>query len=262
MSSIRFGFLIPALALSPLASADSFIALEQALPSGADAARIAPVFDFDTDGCLPSAGISRSGAQNGGLNPSGSLTGGCRDNNFLDTSNTLHRYACITSGGSEYCGHFFSLYFLKDQILAGIQSGHRHDWEHAAVWTTNGVVTHGSYSAHGDMTTDAIANLPQQNGHLKIVYHKDGVATHALRFAKTDEAAENPYGSFVTPVITSWYTMTGDGVANATLRNNLNSFDYGSASVPMRDDNFLGNLNEARPGGYPAFTAANVQQTQ
>ncbi|MDX1452451.1 MAG: NPP1 family protein, partial [Oleiphilaceae bacterium] len=53
------------------------------------------------------------------------------------------------------------------------------------------------YSSHGDQTTKPASELPFENGHLKIVYHKDGILTHAFRFAKTNEYAENPYGAFV-----------------------------------------------------------------
>lgn len=239
------------------AQASDFARLDEALPAGINISATYPVFDFDTDGCLPSAGISRSGAQNGGLKPSGSITGGCRSGSFLQTSNTLHRHACVTSGSDVYCGHFYALYFLKDQATA-LGGGHRHDWEHAAIWTKNGVVTHGGYSAHGTLYNAAVASLPMQNGHMKIVYHKDGVSTHALRFASSGEVAENPYGSFVTPSITSWTSMKGDGVSNAQMRANLNAFDYGSATIPMKDSNFLGNLNTSRPSGYPSFTSASI----
>lgn len=227
--------------------ASNFDALNQALPATPDVAAIAPVFDFDTDGCLPSAGISRNGEQNGGLKPSGNITGGCRSSTFLNTSNTVHRFACTSSGGSTYCGHFFALYFLKDQILSGIESGHRHDWEHAAVWTKNGVVTHGSFSAHGDLNTSPASSLGFEGTHLKIVYHKDGAGTHALRFSAAGEAAENPYGRFVTPAIISWFELDGN------FRSLLNSYNYGSATLPLRDDNFYSNLNEFRPSDYPAF---------
>lgn len=249
--------LLLALLLSAPARADLFGKLDQALPSRVSISANHPVFDFDTDGCLPSAGISRTGVQNGGLNPSGSITGGCRATNFLDYSNTLHRHACIASGGDTYCGHFYALYFLKDQISA-LGGGHRHDWEYAAVWTKNGAVTHAGYSAHGDLNNAAIGTLDQQNGHVKIVYHKDGALTHAMRFASTGELAENSYGSFVTPLIISWYELKGDGVSNATMRARLNSFDYGSASIPLKDSNFLSNLNTYRPAGYPAFTQASI----
>lgn len=245
------------LVLGSSAMASDFYRLDAAYPAQVNIANNHPVFDFDTDGCLPSAGISRSGAQNGGLKASGSITGGCRRTDFMDYANTLHRHACVSSGGKVYCGHFYALYFLKDQVAQG-GGGHRHDWEYAAIWTTNGVVTHGGYSAHGKLYNADISSLDLQAGHLKIVYHKDGLLTHCLRFAKAGEVAENGYGSFVAPSITSWTTMSGDGVNNAQLRANLNAFDYGSASIPMRDGSFLNNLNTYKPSGYPSFTAASI----
>lgn len=250
-------FFLGAVVTAP-AFASDFPKLNQALPATVDALSIAPVFDFDTDSCLPSAGISRNGDMNGGLKPSGSLTGSCRSSNFLDLSNTVHRHACATSSGNTYCGHFYALYFEKDQIVNNVESGHRHDWEYAAVWTTNGVVTHGSYSAHGDLTTAAASELGFQNGHLKIVYHKDGVATHAFRFSSASEVAENPYGTFVTPAITSWYEFSGDAWNNLVMRTLLNNYDYGSANLPVADSRFLGSLNTFKPAAYPAFTEADV----
>ncbi|MGD8912242.1 MAG: NPP1 family protein [Candidatus Thiodiazotropha sp.] len=240
------------------AQANDFDALDLALPSQIDAASIAPIFDFDSDGCLPAAGISSNGDQNGGLKPSGSLTGDCRSSNFLELSNTAHRYACKQSGDATYCGHFYALYFEKDQITNYIESGHRHDWEYAAVWTINGEISHGSYSAHGDLTTEEATSLEFENGHLKIVYHKEGVATHALRFAKSGETAENPYGTFVTPPIISWYEFSGDGWNNLVMRTLLNNYDYGSANLPIRDSLFLSNLNQFKPAGYPQFSESDV----
>ena len=254
-------FTLVGILLAPTVYADDFPALDSALPTQVDVAAVAPVFDFDGDGCLPSAGISRSGDQNGGLNPSGSLTGGCRSSNFLELSNTVHRYACAKSGGTTYCGHFYALYFEKDQILSGITSGHRHDWEYAAVWTADGVVTHGSYSAHGDLTTEDASSLEFDDGHLKIVYHKDGISTHAMRFANLGEIAENPYGAFVIPPIISWYEFTGSGWNNLVMRTLLNNYDYGSANLPMSDGNFLQNLNEFKPDSYPQFRNADVLDT-
>lgn len=243
--------------LSSLAFADDFYRLDPALPTTPDIRASHPVFDFDGDGCLPSAGISRQGQQNGGLAASGSITGGCRAANFLDTSNTLHRHACVRSGGDVYCGHFYALYFLKDQATV-FGGGHRHDWEHAAVWTKNGVVTHAGYSAHGKLYNAEIGTLDQQAGHVKIVYHKDGVSTHAMRFAQAGEVAENAYRTFVTPPLVSWTVLWGDGLSNTQMRAKLNSDDYGSATIPLRDSNFLGNLNTYKPASYPSFTAASI----
>ena len=239
-----------------IVQAADFAKLDEAIP-WAFVAELAPVFDFDGDGCLPSAGISRSGQRNPGLKPGGNITGECRSPNFLDTSNTLHRYACTSESGSTYCGHFYALYFEKDQVTHFLPIGHRHDWEYAAIWTKNGAITHGSYSAHGELRTTTVSNLPFENGHMKVVYHKDerGGGTHALRFAKIDEKAENPYGRFVTPTLISWDVLYGDGLDNRTMRDKLNSFDYGDAIIPCKDSNFLDKLNRFKPPGYPTFSS-------
>jgi hypothetical protein len=241
--------------------AEDFEFLDEALPNNVDAKTIAPVFDFDGDGALPAAGISRLGEQNAGLDTTGLITGDCRSSNFLDESNTLHRYASITSNGSTYCGHFYALYFEKDQIFDYLGGGHRHDWEYVAIWTKDGVITHGSYSAHGDLYTDEAENIPSENGHLKFVYHKDGLSTHCFRFAKTNEEAENPYGEFVTPAITSWYSIYGDGISNSKMRELLNTYDYGSATIPNKDSRFLTNLNEFKPSSYPVFTSDSINNS-
>lgn len=250
---VIWGILLLFLISVTMVHAEDFPRLDEATP-GAFVLRLAPVFDFDGDGCLPSAGISRSGQQNAGLGTTGSITGDCRSTNFLDTSNTLHRHTCTSSNGAQYCGHFYALYFEKDQVLAGWDIfGHRHDWEHVAVWTIDGVITHVSASAHGDMDIRVVADVPFDGSHPKIVYHKDGPGTHAFRFAKDNESAENPYGRFVTPTLTSWYNVTGDAVSNTEMRTRLNNFDYGKATIPLKSSNFLTNINRFKPSGYPTF---------
>jgi hypothetical protein len=103
------------------------------------------------------------------------------------------------------------------------------------------------------MNTNAINNIPKDGNHIRVVYHKDGPSTHAFRFADWSEAAENPYGAFVTPTIASWFYMSGDGISNAEMRSLLNGFDYGSGNLPVKDSNFLNNMNNFKPAGYPHF---------
>jgi hypothetical protein len=259
------------LLMMPPAMGQDFPALDEALPAGDAINGQEVVFDFDTDSCLPSAGISRTGEKNGGLKPSGSQTGDCRSSNFMETSNTYHRYACKTVGSDRYCGHIYALYFEKDQAgdafwtwFGGSVSGHRHDWEHAVVWTKNSQMTHASYSAHGDLTTRPVSELDRDSqGRVKIVYHDNSLVnghTHSFRFAKTNEVAENPYGRFITPPIVSWTEMVGEGVSNAQMRDKLNSFDYGSGVVPIKDtDNrFINELNGGKPASYPTFAWADA----
>jgi len=255
--------LLIGIATITVAQAEDFLALDAAIPINNDAAKYAPVFDFDTDGCLPSAGISRDGQMNPGLGTTGTVNGNCYgvdpDHYFLPTSNTFHRYACIESNGIDYCGRFYSLYFEKDQTtLAGCSiCGHRHDWEHIAVWTMNGTITHVGASAHGSCDpVEKNVNMIFQDDHVMIVYHKDGpVNTHCFRFANGTDVTtpENPHGKFVTPALVSWYELTGDSLSNSRMRVLLNSFDYGSATLPMKDSNFWINLNNFKPPSYPVF---------
>ena len=52
------------------ANATDFAKLDEALPSNGIINNLEPVFDFDGDGCLPSAGISRSGEKmQGSIHP-------------------------------------------------------------------------------------------------------------------------------------------------------------------------------------------------
>lgn len=228
-----------------------------------------PLFDFDTDGCYPSAGISRSGDQNGGLSPTGSITGGCRKSDFQSYSNTYHRGACKVSGGNKYCGHFFALYFLKDQStslsLGESLGNHRHDWEFVAIWTKDNVKTHASASQHSGMETKAVAGLANSNGNIKFVYHKDGGLTHAFRFASTTEPAENSYGVWVRPPLASWWNLKSNSptvITPKVMRDRLSTWSYGQANFPLRDDRFLAKLNANNPSGYPDFTQYDIDNTK
>jgi hypothetical protein len=279
---ILLAFSILGITIITTAQAEDFAALDSAIPRGGNTEKYAPAFDFDTDGCLPSAGISRDGVQNPGLPLTPFIDGYTDDcygvdpeHFFLPTSNTYHRYACITAiDRSNYCAHFYALYFEKDE---GVDAGHRHDWEYAAVWTKDGDITHVGVSMHGNLDTNPINEvpflpiiLPAEKLTPAIVYHLQcGAipfcigATHALRFANSEDIAnpENPHGSFVTPAIASWFELVGDGLNNQEMRSRLNIFDYanpddgGGAHLPIKDgpnflndDTFLNELNGTNPG--------------
>ena len=268
--TVIYSLLLCAVTISSVRASD-YPKLDEALPRGYVTSTFAPVFDFDTDGCLPSSAISRSGQQNIGepVYESGILgmkiglsrTDDCYSRNFLDTSNTFHRYVAITDdGGSAYSAHFYGLYFEKDRTSypfpygAAYLYGHRHDWEYAVIWTTDGELTHVSTSAHGELTTRDASSRLFQDGHPKIVYHQDGLQTHAMRFAiSSDTSAENPNHAWVTPTIASWYELTGDEISNAEMREKLSTFPYGSAQKDQ-ENGFLDRVNQWKPSSYPDFT--------
>jgi hypothetical protein len=222
----------------------------------AEAKALAVVFDFDTDSCYPSPAVSIKGEMNGGLKPTGSLTGECRGEAQLDNSNTYYRKASIKKGGVEYAVHMYALYFKKDQFAnAGfVEAGHRHDWEFALVWTTDGKLTHASVSAHGNVATEPKARLHFDAGKgetVKVVYHKDDIKTHAFRFAKPNEKAENHKKQWLTPTIVAWDSMKGDGVSNEQLRKKFNEHDFGSGNCSFNDKNFPNEIAKSPPQGYP-----------
>lgn len=223
-----------------------------------EAQKFAVVFDFDKDSCYPAAAMSRSGEFNGGLKPTGSITGKCRSVQQLKYASTYHRSTTIQKGSNTYTAHMYALYFEKDQTTPGIGiESHRHDWEYALVWTTNGQLTHASTTAHGKVTTRSKQNLPFENrtGHnVKIVYHKDNIRTHAFRFAKKNEQAENALGTFVTPTLVNWAQMRGDRISNEMVRLLFDNKDWGAANCPFKDSKFAKEISKNPPEGYPTAT--------
>lgn len=237
----------------------SFVKLDAA--AGSEASNWAAVFDFDGDGCLPSPAISRAGVQNPGLNKTGDVTGNCRGDDQLSNSNTYYRQQCVQEGADRYCVNMYALYFMKDQVSNGLSAGHKHDFEFALVWLKNGALTDASYSHHGKVTTKGKSELPFNDAlehHVKFVYHKDDAhgGTHAMRFAKPDEYAENPSKQWVTPTLVDWYQMQGAGanavtITNLQMRQKLNKFDYGKANCSVNDGNFKSEITKAVPNAYP-----------
>ncbi|MGP3971541.1 NPP1 family protein [Streptomyces sp. 6N223] len=225
-----------ALADPPPALAASAEALEDAFQ---------PAYDYDTDGCYPTPAIGPDGIVNGGLNPTGDLSGECRDAWDLDNTNGYARYTC----NNGWCAIMYGLYFEKDQALAGSSvGGHRHDWEHVVVWVPEGQAEaeYVATSAHGDFNVYGRDQIQWDGTHPKIVYHKDGIGTHAFRPATTgDEPPENHEGAWQFPALVGWNGYPGD------LRDRLSQADFGSATFGLKDGSFSTHLERALPAGIP-----------
>jgi hypothetical protein len=195
-----------------------------------------------TDGCYPTPAIGPTGTLNGGLKPSGALNGNCRDRSDLDNTNGYSRYRC--DGG--WCAYAYALYFEKDQVVNGIESGHRHDWEHVVVWVENGTARHVSTSAHGRFVISAAGAVRWDGTHPKIVYHKDGGGSHAFRLAGTaDDPPENHYRTWRYPPLVGWNGYP------AGIRAVLGAAAFGSAVFDLTDARFGGMLRKAMPAGIP-----------
>lgn len=209
-----------------------------------------PYFDYDSDSCFPAAAIDAGGKLNGGLQDSGSITGGCRTNH-LGKANTYSRAKC----NNGWCGIIYTLYFEKDQSAAGnlVANGHRHDWESCVVWVKGGDnrPTYVSASAHGKYSTTTFAGVPREGSRLKCVYHKEGGLTHTMRFAKDGERPEAwGDGGWDEPALVSWdnFPVGNNGV---DLRAKLNSATWGNANFPLKDGRFQTELSRAKPAGIP-----------
>jgi hypothetical protein len=229
-------------------------------------------FDFDRDGCLPSSAISPTGVVNEGIAHRGSLDGHCAYQDQLNYANTYYRKLCVfhkatlnIQADQRYCAHIYALYFVKDQVVPGLDAfGHTNDWEFGIVWTTNDdanrvddhtKITHASYSAHGKVHTQSVHDIYYEPSPIDrnianailMVYHKDGGSTHAMRFAtEKDEPPENPTCEWVTPALLEWDKMTED------FQQKLTDHNFGSANLPIKDANFLNNITASIPDGYPS----------
>lgn len=250
------------LALSLVVATQPVKADVEGLPPAApsDAKKWAVVFDFDSDSCYPAPAVSPDGVMNGGLKPAGHITGKCRRLETFKSANTYHRGAVIKKDGVQYGVHMYALYFQKDQWQDWTPRGgpnlksHRHDWEYALVWTKDGTLTHASFSSHGGLTTRAMEDLNFDSGKpntVKVVYHKDHIATHCFRPAKANEAPENALDEWVTPALVDWGMMKGK-VSNEVLRLKFNAHDFGAANCPFNDKNFRKEIAKSPPPGYPS----------
>ena len=102
----------------------------------------------------------------------------------MENTNAYVRTWCTLG----WCAHKYALYFEKDQTRGGEIAGHRNDLEHIIVWVKDDVVRYVATSAHGDYTVRSAKAVRFDDTHPKIVYHKDGLTTHAFRFATGGDA--------------------------------------------------------------------------
>ncbi|MFI5495056.1 NPP1 family protein [Actinoplanes sp. NPDC051859] len=240
-----------ALVLLLAASTPALAAPPMQLPGNAEAveSKWQPAYDYDPDGCYPTPAIGPSGEINGGLKPTGPLHGGCHDVSDLNNTNGYARHKC----NNGWCAIAYALYFEKDQAVPYIPiGGHRHDWEHVVVWVHDDVAEYVATSAHGDFVIQPSSKVRWSGNHPKVVYHKDGLGTHAFRLANGgDEPPENASGAWQQPVLVGW-----NGYPSAGIRDTLSTYDFGSAHFGLKDSSFVGLITEAMPPGIAFDPAA------
>ncbi|KAH7141632.1 necrosis and ethylene-inducing protein 1 precursor [Dactylonectria macrodidyma] len=214
---------------------DSLNALAQNLDNSATSNAIKKLQPslYIESGCQPYPAIDTSGDWSGGLNPSGSASGGCRD---------LTKAQVYQRGGwhNGVYGILYTWYMPKDQGggNTGI-TGHRHDWEGVVVWVNNpaasipkvlGIAT----SAHGKYVKEAGAfkNTMPGTTHPTVKYYQDTAffGTHSIHTTGNEGRYQ--------PII-GWDFM------NDNMRKALNTVNWGSANCPISNGNFANNLAKA-----------------
>jgi len=178
-----------------------------------------------TTGCVPFPAVDADGNTSGGLAPSGGSSSSC-------SSSTGQVYSRAAWYNGVYA-IMYAWYMPKDSPSSGL--GHRHDWEAAVVWIDNPAATNPqilsiSYSQHGDFYNVAPTSSNTNGTHPKIEYKSTWPINHALYITNTTGGYQ--------PLI-DWSDLT------PAARNALNTTDFGSANVPMKDSNFMNNLANA-----------------
>lgn len=188
---------------------------------------------------------------NPGLEPSSSEAE-CRKKDRLDYCNTYARERC----NNGWCVYMYGYYAEMDW---SVWSSHRHDWEHAMVWTRGGDVWSVMWSAHGSCNfspshfTSHILTIQSdsdadprdvlwQGSHPKLVAHHSTGGTSSLRRAKSsDDVAENHYGEWFACPLQQFEHV--DPVVWKTLLDK----DWGEAHMDLYPGRYEEMLNKYMP---------------
>ncbi|KAK8062596.1 hypothetical protein PG997_014693 [Apiospora hydei] len=206
------------------------------------AAEVPPLTDFDTDGCYFTAAIGPGGTTNPGLSPiAKGMAAECRDNNRLESNNLYSRSRC----NNGWCAIMYEYYFEKDQTVWGSYGiGHNHDWENIVVFAQGDDIKRVAPSCHGKYENAKNDGFLRDGTHAKMVYHKDGAATHCWRFANDDDDKRQE----------NYTKQWGKG----SLRDVLFKAWNGGVGPKFwdKDDKFTNTLRSAAGNSVPGFDPA------
>ncbi|PYH90711.1 NPP1 domain protein [Aspergillus ellipticus CBS 707.79] len=178
-------------------------------------------------GCQSYPAVAANGDTSGGLQDTGSATGGCRDQSKGQT---------YVRGGwyNGRYGIMYAWYMPKDMPTSGVSTGaHRHDWENVVIWVnnpsnTNPTLLGGAASGHGSYKKTATPQL--QGDRPKVEYFTSFPTNHELQFTNT-------LGRDLALV--AWDSLP------VAARDGLEGANFGAATVPFKDSTFMGNLAKA-----------------
>ncbi|MEU1621514.1 NPP1 family protein [Streptomyces sp. NPDC005722] len=200
-----------------------------------------PAVDYDTNSCYNVPAIGPDGTISQGLDHNNTTSSAyCHDQSDLDNTNAYSRQRC----NYGWCVYLYDYYFEKDVAVETVADagGHVHDWEHVAVWVKDDKAEYVATSAHGGYHVYPASGVRWDGTHPKVVYHKDGGLTHAFRIATAgDEPPENYYHDWRRPTLVSY-----NGFPRG-IREKLFAYDFGEATMGIKDSAFAGNLEAAIP---------------
>jgi hypothetical protein len=160
----------------------------------------------------------------------------------LNNNNVYSRQRC----NNGWCIYMYGYYFEKDVAIPSFwDPGHRHDWEHIAVWVNGNGAQYVAVSQHGGWEIKPASEVRWDGEHPKAVYHKDGASTHCFRFgnAGDDGSVENHKGQWFRGALVSYNGFPG------TTRDTLFNHDFGKATIGFKDSTFQSHIDKAIPEG-------------
>ncbi|KAG6018520.1 hypothetical protein E4U41_003827 [Claviceps citrina] len=245
----------------PIGSARPFIPRALHQNASDDALQYQPVLDYTHKSCYNVPAIGADGKVAEGLDASwhSNVSGGCRDKEHLKNQNVYVRSRC----NNGYCAYMYEHYFEKDvglQHVGGVASGHRHEWENAVVLVKRGerlprlvaASRHDGYHARETWSPPKHASkaVRYQASHAKLVYDKEGMGTHYIRFAKReDDEIKNDSGHWVKGALVDW-----DRFPSKDLRDQMVKAFKGTGTEPKISDEHFGHyLHKAIGKKFPEF---------
>lgn len=177
----------------------------------------------------------------------------CRQQSYLDANNVYVRSRTNNGWTALLFGYYFE---VDHKETCG---GHRHDWEHVVVWVEGTTIRYVAASAHGGYDVRSVDEIMMEGDHPKIVYHRDGSSTHAMRFAQEDDdtPVENHTGSWFYGGVIDYYGFPTEDLRSAMLGN-----DWGSGKIDFSDERIAEALDKAKGGNdIPLDTGVDDEGT-
>ncbi|KAL4802467.1 necrosis inducing protein-domain-containing protein [Aspergillus unguis] len=182
-------------------------------------------------GCVPFPAVDANGNTGGGLKPTGSPSGSCSKSTGQIYSRSTMGDGTVDTYGAAI---MYAWYMPKDSPSTGL--GHRHDWEGVIVWLADAASTAAENvvavcpSGHGgwDCSTDG---FKLEGTHPLVWYYSDWPVNHQMGL--TDVVGG-------TQPLIAWESLPE--AARAALENT----DFGSATPPLKDGTFGGNLEKGK----------------